>query len=120
MMPPDKTSWRVLIPFDAREGVNLSHAAALAGKSEPTLRNRSVEYGLGRRFGGGTWVVSYPALLMFLEGNKKALNAYYEGERSSELVTQYYCRCGVPIPTILSARSSRQIRRVFITSEQVP
>lgn len=103
MLPPEKNGWRVLIPFDAREGLNLSRAAELAGKKETTIRNWCVQHGLGRRVGGGTWVVSKPALAMFLDGDMKALRAYRAGDRSSEAVRSYFDRCGVP----LSAQSAK-------------
>lgn len=107
MLPPEKNGWRVLVPFDAREGLNLSRAAALAGKKETTIRNWCVQHGLGRRVGGGTWVVSKVALAMFLDDDEAALGAYRCGDRSSAAVRLYFDRCGVPLPSAKSAQSAR-------------
>jgi hypothetical protein len=82
----------VLVPFDAREGISLSQAALRAGKSESTVRSWCVQHGLGRRVGGGVWVVSKVALSMFLDGDWKALAAYLAGDRSSSLVIPYFKR----------------------------
>jgi hypothetical protein len=67
---------KILVPFDKREGISLGEAAKRAGKSESTMRCWCVEHGLGRRVGGGTWMVSKVALAMFLDGDVKALQAY--------------------------------------------
>jgi hypothetical protein len=107
MMPPEKTLWRILCPFDVREGVDLATAAARAGKSETTVRNWCNQHGLGRRVGGGTWVVSKVALAMFLDGDLKALDAYRSGDRSSAVVSLYFQRCGVPLPHSSSAKSAQ-------------
>jgi hypothetical protein len=53
-----------LVPFDAAEGLTLQQAAAVAGKSQRTLRNWCIEHGIGRRVADGTWVVSRVALAM--------------------------------------------------------
>jgi hypothetical protein len=58
MKPAEETGWQVLVPFDAQEGMALKKAAGLAGKKETTIRNWCVEHGIGRRVGGGVWVVS--------------------------------------------------------------
>jgi hypothetical protein len=86
---------KVLWPFDKRECLSLRQAAAIAGKSESTMRTWSDQFGLGRRVGGGTWSVSKVALAMFLDGDFKALRAYHAGDRSSELVTPYFKRIGL-------------------------
>jgi len=93
----------VLVPFDVREGIDLSGAAKRAGKSETTIRNWCVQHGLGRRVGGGVWVVSKVALAMHLDGDADALRAYLSGDRSSPLVRSYYDRCGVPLPNLVAA-----------------
>jgi len=49
---------KVLSPFDKRECLTLRQAAAVAGKSEATMRVWSDQFGLGRRVGGGSWSVS--------------------------------------------------------------
>jgi hypothetical protein len=81
-----------LIPFDRREGMTLAEAADVAGKSVGTIRNWCAQHDLGRRVGGGTWVVSKVALAMFLDGDTRALRAYHAGDRSSELVASYFQR----------------------------
>ena len=97
MRPPEETNWQVLIPFDAREGISLAGAGKLAGKSVGTVRGWCVQHGLGRRVGGGVWVVSKVALAMFLDGDLKALTSYLAGGRSSDLVKIYFERVGVPL-----------------------
>ena len=87
-----------LVPFDAREGISLSQAAIRAGKSESTVRGWCLQHGLGRRVGGGVWIVSKVALTMFLDGDQKALAAYLAGDRSSSLVKQYFERTAVALP----------------------
>jgi hypothetical protein len=49
---------KILVRFDKRECISLKEAADIAGKSESTMRSWCVEEGLGRRVGGGTWMVS--------------------------------------------------------------
>jgi hypothetical protein len=83
---------RVLKPFHACEAVPLSIAAAIAGKSERTLRTWCVDHALGRRI-GGHWSVSRVALTMFLDGDEAALADYHAGARArSERVAGYYRR----------------------------
>ena len=84
MREPEENRWMVLVPFDAREGISLSQAA------QSTVRSWCVQHGLGRRVGGGVWVVSKVALSMFLDGDWKALAAYLAGDRSSSLVIPYF------------------------------
>jgi hypothetical protein len=84
--------WKILTPFDKRECISLKEAAEIAGKSESTMRGWCDEHGLGRRVGGGPWMVSKVTLAMFLDGDVKALRAYHAGDRSSELVASYFQR----------------------------
>jgi hypothetical protein len=86
---------KVLWPFDKRECLSLKQAAAVAGKSESTMRVWCDQFGLGRRVGGGTWAVSKVALSMFLDGDFKALRAYHAGDRTSEIVAAYFARFGL-------------------------
>ena len=95
MMPPEPQCRVVLKPYDPREGISLAEAAALAGKKAGTIRNWCVQHDLGRRVGGGKWVVSRVALAMFLDGDKKALRAYHAGDRASDLVAPYFERFGL-------------------------
>jgi hypothetical protein len=92
MRPPEPQVCLTLIPFDKSEGMTLTEAAGVAGKSPGTIRNWCVQHDLGRRVGGGTWVVSKIALAMFLDGDTRALRAYHAGDRSSELVASYFQR----------------------------
>ena len=92
MRSPEQTSRIVLVPFDPTEAIDLSKAAERAGKSQSTLRNWCTQHGLGRRVGGGVWVVSKAALSMFLDGDHEALAAYHRGDRSSALVQTYFDR----------------------------
>lgn len=89
---------KVLTPYDPREGISLAAAARRAGKSETTIRNWCPQYGLGRRVGGGVWVVSQVALAMFLDGDKAALAAYHAGDCSSPQVSEYFERFNLPGP----------------------
>jgi hypothetical protein len=86
---------KILSRFDKRECISLKVAADIAGKSESTMRSWCVEHRLGRRVGGGTWMVSKVALAMFLEDDPKALAAYHAGDRSSDLVESYFKRMGL-------------------------
>jgi hypothetical protein len=83
---------KILSPFDKRECISLKQAAAIAGRSESTLRGWCEKRGLGRRIGGGTWSVSKVALAMFLDGDHKALRAYHAGCRSDPGVVGYFER----------------------------
>jgi hypothetical protein len=87
---------QVLVPYDPREGIGLASAAKRADKSESTIRNWCSQHGLGRRVGGGIWVVSQVALAMFLDGDAEALAAYHSGDRSSPRVRSYFERFRLP------------------------
>jgi hypothetical protein len=91
----DAQRLRTLVPYANEEGISVGEAAAIAGKSERTIRIWCVEHGIGRRIAGGTWAVSRVALTMLLEGDLEALAAYRDrGERAgSDLVAKYYRRC---------------------------
>jgi hypothetical protein len=83
-----------LVPFHAAEGLTLQQAAAVAGKSQRTLRNWCIEHGIGRRVADGTWMVGRVALAMLLDGDVDALASYRDfGVRASfEPVRKYYER----------------------------
>jgi hypothetical protein len=95
--PSEGASLKTLIPFTAEEAISIGEAAAIAGKSERTIRNWCVQDGIGRRIGDGAWAVSKVALMMWLEGDHKALAAYRDdGARGSwEPVAKYYRRRGL-------------------------
>ena len=98
MRAAEESCWQVLKPFDPREGISLSLAAERAGKSVSTVRGWCHQHGLGRRVGGGVWVVSKVALAMFLDDDLKTLASYQAGDRSSHPVKMYFERVGVPLP----------------------
>jgi hypothetical protein len=85
---------RVLVPFHVDEAICPKEAAGLAGNTERTIRLWCEAEGVGRRI-GGRWRVSKVALLMLLEGDRRALAAYHAGDRRSPLVQGYYRRAGV-------------------------
>jgi hypothetical protein len=98
---------KILSPFDKRESISLKEAAAVAGKSESTLRGWCEVHGLGRRIDGGTWSVSNVALAMFLDGDLRALRAYHAGDRTSELVVSYFRRAGLGCAAITKSGGYR-------------
>lgn len=95
LSPTDRPALRTLDPFAVEERISVGEAAAIAGKSERTMRAWCVEHGIGRRVAGGTWAVSKVALAMLLDGDLEALAAYRDrgARRSSEPVARYYRRC---------------------------
>ncbi|MGY3472453.1 hypothetical protein [Bradyrhizobium ottawaense] len=111
MKLPETSYLRVLTPYDPREGISLATAAKRAGKSETTIRNWCPQHGLGRRVGGGVWVVSQVALAMFLDGDMAALAAYHSGDRSSSEVAQYFERFGLPASKPSAGRGGADIGR---------
>lgn len=86
---------KVLIPYDNREAISLPLAAGIASRSQSTLRTWCHIHHIGRRVAGGQWSVSRVALMMLLESDAKALKAYLDGDRSSELVLRYFRRVGI-------------------------
>ena len=86
----------VLTPYNPREGMTLRQAAERAGKSETTIKNWATNKGLGRRVGGGVWIISRPALEMFLDGDGKALLLYHQGKCDMLEVRVYFERTRVP------------------------
>jgi hypothetical protein len=111
MQSAEETTWRVLTPYDPREGISLAMAAKRAGKSETTIRNWCTQHGLGRRVGGGVWVVSQVALAMFLDGDMSALAAYHSGDHSSPIVAQYFERFGLPRPKRSATHGGADMQR---------
>jgi hypothetical protein len=84
-----------LIPYDKREGIPLNTAAERAGKSPGTIRNWCIEHGIGRRVGGGPWIVSKVALAMYLDDDRDALRRYKAGDRTSNRILAYFKREGL-------------------------
>lgn len=74
---------RCLIPFDRREGISIEEAAEIAGKSVRTMWLWCEQHRIGRRVGGGPWVVSVVALRMLLDDDLPSLKAYLRGNRTS-------------------------------------
>jgi hypothetical protein len=73
-----------LVPFVRAECISVGEAAAIAGKSDRTIRNWCIEHGVGRRVAGGAWAVSKVALAMLLDDDIEALAAYRDrGARGS-------------------------------------
>ena len=62
-------------------------AAERAGKSPGTIRNWCIEHGIGRRVGGGPWIVSKVAL--------ETLRHYKAGDRTSDCIVAYFKREGL-------------------------
>jgi hypothetical protein len=95
LSPAGRPALRTLDPFAVEERISIKEGAAIAGKSERTLRTWCHVHGIGRRVGGGTWAVSKVALAMWLDGDLEALAAYRDrgARRSSEPVANYYRRC---------------------------
>jgi hypothetical protein len=85
---------RVLVPWNAEEAICVTEAAKIVGCSLVTVRTWAALHGLGRRV-GGRWMLSRVALTMYLDGDAKALAAYLQGDRESELVVGYFERCGL-------------------------
>ena len=89
---------QVLRPYNRQEVFSVAEAAICAGRSKRTIRGWCLLYDIGRKV-NGQWYVSKVALLMWLEGNREALRAYLAGDRSSELVADYFARCDVILPS---------------------
>jgi hypothetical protein len=88
---------QVLRPFHRSEAITIAEAAIVAGRSPRTVRQWCLLNDLGRKV-GGQWLVSRPALMMWLDADKAALKAYLGGDRNSPAVTDYFARFGVPLP----------------------
>lgn len=108
MKPPEHSHLKILMPYDPRERISLAAAAKRAGKSETTIRNWCHQHGLGRRVGGGIWVVSQVALAMFLDGDIAALAAYHSGDHSK--VVRYFERFALSAPRSSEGRDRPSIQ----------
>ena len=93
---------QVLIPWDREEATDLEHAAWIARKSVSTVRAWAQRHHIGRKIGGGAWMISVPALLMFLDDDADALAAYLEGDRTSEVFRAYSARAHRFLPSELT------------------
>src|SRR3954462_14614981 len=85
----------VLIPFHPREAITTAVAARIAGRAERTIRLWCEQHHIGRRVGGGPWMVSRVALSMFLDDDDAALAAYLAGDRSGARIVAHYQRTGL-------------------------
>ena len=94
----DPIESQVLRPYNRQEVFSAAEAAISAGRSKRTIRDWCQIHDLGRRI-GGQWAVSKVALSMWLEGDRQALTAYLAGDRSSDLIADYFARCDVPLPS---------------------
>ena len=99
MTDSEDGAWsNVLRPYNRLEAATVAEAAALAGRCKRTIRYWCNQFDIGRRVPpGGPWQVSKVALSMFLDGDREALRAYRDGDRSSANVIAYFERCGVPL-----------------------
>jgi hypothetical protein len=84
----------VLVPFDVRETISTEVAAKRAGRTQKTICNWCEADGIGRKI-GAQWCVSVVALQMKLEGNRKALTLYQQGNREDPAVVVYFHRQGI-------------------------
>lgn len=90
------TEPHVLRPYNRSEALTVPEAAQIAGRSVRTIREWCLLHDIGRRI-AGRWAVSRIALAMFLEGDRKALDAYLRGDRSSRAVLTYFAQYQVPL-----------------------
>ena len=86
---------QVLIPWNRDEAVTITQAAFIAKKSTVTMRGWAAKHHIGRRVGGGAWMISQPALLMLLDDDADSLAAYLSGDRYGDRVRHYFKRCGI-------------------------
>src|SRR5262245_41218372 len=89
----------ILRPYSLAEAIGVTEAARRAGKSERTMREWCARHQIGRVI-GGRWAISQVALDMLLEGDKDSLEAYLNGDRTSERVRSYYARRSITLQTI--------------------
>jgi hypothetical protein len=85
---------RVLRPYNPSEAIPPQAAALIARRDQSTIKSWAETFHLGRKL-AGRWEISHPALLMFLDGDEEALNAYLSGDRQSERVLGYFVRAGL-------------------------
>ncbi len=97
---------QILKPWNVKEAIPLKQAGEIAGRCAETMRMWA-EHGIGRKIAGGRWAISYPALLMRLEGNTSALKAYWKGDRASPEVRQYFEMAGVPFKPFPAQEQAR-------------
>lgn len=116
MKAAEEPNFIVLTPYDPREGMSLRHAAARAGKSEATVKNWAINKGLGRRVGGGVWIISRPALEMFLDGDNAALLRYHQGESDTPEVRSYFERTGVPCRKPAPSQPQQMLESTYSTT----
>jgi hypothetical protein len=92
---PSSPPIKVLVPYWPEEAGTIKQVASRYNKSDGTIRSWCQNYFLGRIIGPGRWGVSWVAVEMFMDGDKRALNAYLRGDRTSPNVVRYYERLGL-------------------------
>ncbi|TXN76687.1 hypothetical protein [Methylobacterium sp. WL8] len=89
---------QVLKPWDRQEACEVKHAAWIARRSPATIRAWAEQHHIGRRIVDGAWMISLPALLMLLDDDRAALNAYLAGDRRSDAFEAYRERANRFLP----------------------
>ena len=92
----------ILRPYYLAEVIGVAEAARQAGRSPRAIREWCSLHGIGRII-GGRWAISQVALDMLLEGDKDGLEAYLNGDRTSERVRSYYIRRSIPLQSVPAA-----------------
>jgi len=95
---------KVPLPFDPAEFIGTEEARRRAGVAQRTIREWCVLHRIGRRI-AGRWRVSQVALDMLLGEDRKTLEAYQAGDRTSDQVRLYFARRNIALssqPTSLT------------------
>jgi hypothetical protein len=89
----------ILRPYYLAEAIGVAEAARQAGKSMRTMREWCACTGSVGSL-GGRWAISQVALDMLLDGDIESLEAYLNGDRTSERVRSYYVRRSIPLQSV--------------------
>lgn len=89
----------ILRPYYLAEAIGVAEAARQAGKSVRTMREWCALHRIGRII-GGRWAISQVALDMLLNGDNGSLEAYLNGDRTSDRVRSYYTRRSIPLQSV--------------------
>src|SRR5215472_1923194 len=87
---------KVPLPFDPAEFIGTEEARRRAGVAQRTIREWCVLHRIGRRI-AGRWRVSQVALDMLLGEDRKTLEAYQAGDRTSDQVRLYFARRNIAL-----------------------